>query len=147
MRLAFAFTMKTHTAPTRARSQSGFTLIEVLVAILICSIGLLGIVGLQARAIQYTVGAEDASRAVRLADEAAWHMLDLNTTNLPADVYAAWQARVRDPNLGFAYGDGNIVIDPTDADRIARITITWTPPGAASGAAPNRYSTEVAVSR
>jgi len=145
MRPAYACTMKTLTAHTRARSQTGFTLIEVLVAILICSIGLLGIVGLQARAIQYTVGAEDASRAVRLADEAAWHMLDLNTSALPDDVYAAWQARVRDPNVGFAYGNGDI--GRPDAEGIARITITWTPPGAASGAAPNRYTTEVAVSR
>jgi len=124
------------------RRQAGFTLIEVLVAILICSIGLLGIVGLQAKAIQYSVGSEDVNRAAILAGEAVWAIQDQQSVPLSATAYAAWQARVQDPAVGFAYGQGTIS-DP-DANNVVRITITWTPPDAASGAQPRQYVTETA---
>ena len=133
--------MKQHRISCRPR-QAGFTLIEVLVAILICSIGLLGIVGLQARAIQYSVGADDVNRASLLADEAVWAIQDQKTGRLPSDQLAAWQARVQDPKIGFPYGEGAIG-DP-DANGIVRITITWTPPDSPSGAQPRQYVTEVA---
>jgi len=124
----------------RRRPQAGFTLIEVLVAILICSIGLLGMVGLQARAMQYAVGAEDVNRAALLADEAVWAIQDQKSVPLSSTRYASWQARVQDPSVGFAYGRGEIG-DP-DANGIVRITITWTPPDSPTG---RQYVTEVAV--
>ncbi|MBX3621864.1 MAG: prepilin-type N-terminal cleavage/methylation domain-containing protein [Rhizobacter sp.] len=134
--------MKQPKTPLR-RGQSGFTLIEVLVAVLICSIGLLGIVGLQARAIQYSVGAEDVNRAALLADEAVWAIQDQKSVPLSSTRYAAWQARVQDPNVGFAYGQGEI--GEPDANGIVRITITWRPPDSPDGAQPRQYVTEVAV--
>jgi type IV pilus assembly protein PilV len=128
---------------SRGRAQRGFTLIEILVAILICSIGLLGIVGLQARAIQYTVGAEDVNRAALLANEAVFAIQNQRSVPLGSATYAAWQARVQDPSVGFAYGEGEI--EAPDANGIVRITITWTPPDSPAGAQPRRYVTEVAV--
>lgn len=122
------------------RSQAGFTLIEILVAILICSIGLLGILGLQARAMQYSVGAEDVVRAARLVDEAVWALQNGGTGQLPESARLAWEARVRDPAVGFAGGQGEVV--GPDVSGVVRITIRWTPPDS-SGSQPRQYVTEV----
>jgi type IV pilus assembly protein PilV len=53
----------------RRRRSRGFTLLETLVALLVFSVGLLGIVALQARSIQLSVDGEDRNRAALLADE------------------------------------------------------------------------------
>lgn len=127
----------------RRRPQAGFTLIEVLVAILICSIGLLGIVGLQARAIQYSVGAEDVNRAAILAGEAVWALQDQKSVPLSSARLAIWQARVQDPSVGFVDGEGEISVP--DANGIVRITIRWTPPDSPTGAQQRQYITETAV--
>ena len=55
----------------RADSQSGFSLIEVLISIVILSFGLLGLVGLQAAALQGNRDARLQSTAVLLARELA----------------------------------------------------------------------------
>ena len=129
---------------TSRPQQAGFTLIEVLVAILICSIGLLGLVGLQSRAMQYSIGAEDVTRAARLVDEAVWAIQDQGTLPLRQSAYDAWRQRVQDPAVGFAYGEGEIVADPAVAG-VVRITITWNPPESPNGAQPRRYTTEVGL--
>jgi type IV pilus assembly protein PilV len=128
----------------RHRRQAGFTLIEVLVAVLIVSIGLLGIVGLHSRAIQYSVGSEDVTRAARLVDEAAWAIQDQGTLPLRASAYDAWRARVQDPAVGFPYGVGEIT-PHAELPDVARITITWRPPDLPDSAPPRRYTTEVAL--
>jgi type IV pilus assembly protein PilV len=48
-------------------SQKGFTLIEILVAVVVLSIGLLGLAGLQARSLQFNKSAEQRSQATILA--------------------------------------------------------------------------------
>ena len=58
----------TRCQPSRRR-QAGMSLIEVLTAVLIFSIGILGLVGLHARATQFSVSAEDTNRAALLANE------------------------------------------------------------------------------
>lgn len=72
----------------RPRHQAGATLIEVLVAVLILSIGLLGIAGLQARALQNNQSAFERSQAVMLS----YFMLDAMRANADA-------ARAGDYNL------------------------------------------------
>lgn len=52
-----------------ARGERGFTLLEVLVAIVVLSFGVLGVVGLQAAALQANKDARYQSSAVRLARE------------------------------------------------------------------------------
>jgi len=122
------------------------TLIEVLVAILILSFGLLGFVGLQARAIQFSVGAEDSTRAALLANEIVT-TLELNqTVTPPAADYSAWQSRVSDPTVaGLANGAG--VVTPNVGTGTATITITWLPPSAAVGATSNRYTTQFVLAQ
>lgn len=129
--------MKHH--PTRR--QAGLTLIEVLVAILIFSFGLLGFVGLQARAIQYSVSAEDTNRAALLANEISSSMVASQTASPSASAVAAWQARLSDAgNGGLANGVGTVAT----VGKVTTITIQWQAPGAASGAnSKNRYVTQV----
>jgi type IV pilus assembly protein PilV len=54
--------------------QSGFTLIEVLIAMLVLAIGLLGLAGLQAKSLSYTQSAYNRSLATELAYDLADRM-------------------------------------------------------------------------
>ena len=133
--------------PTRASArnqhpQRGFTLIEVLVSLLIFSFGLLGFVGLQARAVGYASSAEDQNRAALLASELAATMLGAQTVLLPSGVTNAWIARVADPSKR-GLPNGIATVEPVG--NFATITITWHATTAASGAANsvNKYVTNV----
>lgn len=64
-----------------ARHQIGMTLIEVLVAVLILAVGLLGAVVLQLNALKYT----DSSRMTSQASFIAYDMLDRIRANSGAD--------------------------------------------------------------
>jgi type IV pilus assembly protein PilV len=135
--------MKHHATQGR-KGQAGLTLIEVLVAILIFSFGLLGFVGLQARAIQYSVGAEDSNRAALLANELASQMVTAQAAAPTASMVSAWQARVADVAVaGLPNGAGTA----TTAGNVTTITLTWRSSAAASGAANsvNQYVTQVIV--
>ena len=61
--------MKITVTASRAIRQQGFTLLEVLVAIVVLSFGVLGVVGLQAMALQANKEARYQSTAVALARE------------------------------------------------------------------------------
>ena len=134
------------------RRQAGLTLIEVLVAILIFSFGLLGFVGLQARAIQFSVGAEDSNRASMLANEMATQMVLLQSANVSDPAVAAeivkWQARAASSStLGLPNADAvaSSVANSTGTGNTATLTITWRANSVASAApnALNRYVTQV----
>lgn len=126
------------------RRHAGMTLIEVLVAILIFSVGLLGFVGLQARAIRFSMSAEDSNRAAVLANEMATTMLVKNSiepSELAADI-AAWQARASDPaGVGLPNGAATAVRN----GKVTTLRIAWRAPSAASAAAnaENQYVTQV----
>ena len=61
--------LNTRNAPTDA--QQGFTLVEILVAIVVLSFGVLGVVGMQAAALQSNRAARNQSTAVALGRELA----------------------------------------------------------------------------
>lgn len=123
------------------------TLLEVLVSILIFSIGLLGTVALQARATQFATTAEDRTRAALLANELSAEMWTRGTATLPPAVIDAWEARVADPTAGgLAAGQGEVTVDA----GIATIEVSWGRPSFSTGAsAPARgessYQTQVAI--
>lgn len=119
----------------------GFTLIEVLIVLLLFSVGLLGLVGLQAKAMQISVGGEDSARASLLANDAASAMWGLNSVTLPAGALASWKARVADPTVA---GLPNGVGDVTVSDNVATITVTWRAPHEASTES-HRYVTQVLI--
>jgi len=140
-------TIKQHSM-RKPKRQAGMTLIEVLVAILIFSFGLIGLIGLQARALQFTTGAEDTSRAALLANEIAASITSTAISGAAVSVSAsavqAWQSRASDPHNG---GLPNGAVAISASGNTANITITWRATTAASGAAnaQNQYVTDVVI--
>ncbi len=125
----------------RRRSQAGFSLIEVLTAILIFSIGILGLVGLQTQAVQFSSSAEDSNRAALLANEIISVMWINQSASVPSADYAAWQDRVEDPTVnGLPNGVGDVQV----AGNVATVTITWRAPNAPAGT-QNRYVTQATL--
>lgn len=119
----------------------GVALIEIMVAVLLITFGLLGLISLLGRSVQFAVGAEDSQRASLLAGEMSSSMWSANTTNLDAGVVSAWATRVADASkTGLPNGVGTVSVSA----NVARITVTWRPPRAAVGE-ENRYSTDVAI--
>jgi len=117
------------------------SLIEVMVSVLLLSIGLIGLVAMQGRAAQVTADAEDQNRAALLANEIGTAMWVARSAMLPASSVAAWQDRVASPASG---GLPNGVGAVAASGNAATVTITWQPPRAASGAT-NRFVTDVVV--
>jgi type IV pilus assembly protein PilV len=121
------------------RPQRGVALIEALVSILIFSFGVLGLVGLEASAINFSVDAQDRNRAAMFASDIASSMWLANsvsyTTNpLLTPQYAAWQTSIADPtHTGLPSGTLNITVSTGASDTgtfpdTADIVITWKPP-------------------
>lgn len=121
------------------RAQRGVTLIEVLVSVLIVSFGILGLVALQARAIQYSLDADDRNRAALFADELAAQMRLSRTLTLAPEQLDVALKRVQgidpvtDQPTGLGLPNANLTVDPGATPNVATITITWRHPGEISG--------------
>jgi type IV pilus assembly protein PilV len=124
--------------PTQKAIQSGVSLLEVLVAILIVSFGVLGLVGLQARATQFSLGAEDRNRAALLADEVSAQMVMSNTNSLSSAQIAEFQEQAAS-----ALPNGSLSI--TTAGRQSRIVVTWRQPSAGASSPFNAHFTDVVI--
>jgi len=135
--------MKARLNRTARSTERGITLLEVLVSVLIFSIGILGLVAMQARATQYSLDAEDRNRAALLADDIAAQMHGIRSVSLSASQISSWQARVAASgvNGGVPNGVGAI----SASGNAATVTITWRPTKAASDADTSQYSTQVLV--
>lgn len=135
--------------------QQGTTLIEVLVALLVLAIGLLGAAALQLNALKYT----DSSRLSSQASFIAYDMMDRIRANPDADYSLTSLAAVTSgPNLNVprtqdlydfktsiqtldpVTGDGTITVDPT-YKRLVTITVTWSDARAANPATPSQTFT------
>lgn len=118
-------------AATR-RASRGFMLIEALVALLIFSFGVLGIVGLQASMTKAQTQSKfraDASLLAQQAIGALWadrtNLARYDTITAACTGYARcveWQARV-----AAALPNGAAVVDLSRSPEVL-ITINWTPP-------------------
>jgi len=124
----------------RRSTSRGFTLIEVLVSLLIFSFGVLGLVGMQAKAIQFGVQSEDRMRAALLADEMVASMWANQSTTPGTTTLAAWQQRV-----GTALPSGTGAVSAADSSGVVTVTITWRPPSRGSTSPANSYLTQVAM--
>jgi type IV pilus assembly protein PilV len=122
-------------------SQRGSLLIEGLIAILIFSMGILAIVGMQANAIGHVTDAKFRADAAFFANQIIAQMwadtktlaslqLNYNTGN---GKYNAWKTAVTDPNTGLPGAVGNPpTIDVTPAAPLpgsqVTVTVNWLPP-------------------
>lgn len=123
----------------RPAAARGVALIEVMVGLLIFLVGVLGIIGLQAKAIQFTVQAEDRSRAALLANELVAKMWTQQSTALSDEDVGKWKARVAD-----ALPDASASVSTSSG--VTTVQIQWKSPKAAQAdTANNRYVTQVAL--
>ncbi|WP_255406862.1 type IV pilus modification protein PilV [Rhodoferax sp. OV413] len=140
-----------HPWPPRMRRASpsaaaGFALIEVLVSLLLFSIGVLGMVAMQAKASSYAIDAENRSRAARLANELVATMWAEQTTN--PSTLAKWMARVKDPAAsGLPNASASLATstDATTGVSITKVTIGWKAPARKMGDADSQYFTQVVM--
>jgi type IV pilus assembly protein PilV len=103
-------------------------LIEVLISILLFAFGLLGLMGLEATAINLSVDAEDRSRAALFASEVASSMWANNSVTPTAAQYATWQTNIANTATQTGLPSGTLTITPTaGTTNSADITITWIP--------------------
>jgi type IV pilus assembly protein PilV len=111
-------------------TQRGMALLECLMALLIFSVGLLGLLGLEARVMGISTDSENRSRASMIASEVASQMWLNNTVDPVAlagvPAYTALVARVADQTQGGLPGGlpPAVVLVPGNPNA-ADITITW----------------------
>jgi type IV pilus assembly protein PilV len=108
------------------RAQAGMALIEVLVSILLFSLGILGMIGLQTRAMSFSVDAADRNRAALLANEIASTMWLNNSITVNTSAGTAWATRIADTSKDGLPGATATVTAVTA--NTAEITIEWVPP-------------------
>lgn len=137
-------------APQRER---GGMLIEALVAILIFSLGILGIVGLQGTAVQQSGDARYRSEAAQLAEQLVGEMWTGNRTladlqtqfNTCADTacpgYNAWYARVAGTLPGVTRTGATRPEVAVQNGGVVTITVRWQLPSAPAGEGPRNYVT------
>ncbi|WP_093057375.1 type IV pilus modification protein PilV [Variovorax sp. YR634] len=135
---------------TPSSAMGGFTLIEVMAALLIFAVGLLGITGLYASAARTATGAEFRTTAAMLASDliSRMWMSDRTAATLQANYgstaagtgYTSWKATVDKSNLpgigslpptvtfSTVAGGGSSAV----SSSLATITIYWKGPGDSS---------------
>lgn len=120
------------------RRQSGMAVVETMVAILVFSFGILGIVGLLAASMKNSAEAKYRTQASMLASQVAGEMWIADKTNAalraafesPAGAtYVTWRARVENALPGAAAHAPTIAIS---AANVATITVRWQAPGEAA---------------
>ncbi len=143
-------------APSQQRRERGFTLLETLVALVVFSVGLLGVVALQARSIQLSVDGEDRNRAAVMADEIISQMWTSSVgggsstcggttvcaVQLTSADFAAWNARVASVLPG---GAGSV--SAPDANGLITVQISWRPPSRPAAEPDSVYTTRVVFSQ
>lgn len=126
---------------TTRKHQQGVALIEVMVSLLIFSLGVLGMVAMQGKAITYTVDAENRSRAAMLANDIVASMW-LEGTSSPT-TQTTWEGRVADASVsGLPNATPTVSTDATT--KITTVTITWRAPSKASSE-KSTYFTQVVI--
>lgn len=142
--------MKTMNIESRQRRQSGFSLIEVLITLVIMSVGMLGIAGLYVQSLQAGRTAMFRHHAVNLAGDVADRIranpratvayidadgannncvlggADCSAAEMAANDIFLWKAQASESLPG---GDVAVVIDEAVVPPSYAITVSWNEPG------------------
>jgi type IV pilus assembly protein PilV len=106
-------------------AQRGMALLECLMALLIFSVGLIGLFGLEARVMNISTDSENRNRAAMLASEVASAMWLNNTVNPLAPAIVAAKANAANQTQG-GLPSGNVTVTAVaGATNAADITVTW----------------------
>lgn len=120
-------------------------LLEGLIAVLIFSLGILAIVGMQAAAVKASSDAKYRSDAGLLANQLIGTMWvsDRTTPTLQANFnapngasYLTWSAEVQNTLPGAAANLPNVVVDNAG---VVTVTIYWLAPNEPAGATPHHF--------
>ena len=140
--------MKAKTPYSPLRQQSGFMLLEVLVSILIFSIGVLSIVGLQVASVKQSSAAEHRTDASLLANELIGRMWVSNRTNATLNAqfstggteYAVWLPRVLAALPGAAASAPDVTVQSVPAgivggapSSLVTVSLWWKAPNEPAG--------------
>jgi len=118
------------------RRQGGFTLIEALIALVVFSVGVLGLVGMQTVSTRVTTDARLRTEAAAAADELLARMQSASRATVVADFstggarYAEWlNGRLLAPGTGLPGAAATVRFGVVGADaNTVRIEITWALP-------------------
>lgn len=129
--------------PPRQSSQQGIVLIEALIAILIFSFAVLGIIGLQAAMVKNTSDAKYRVDASNIAQKAIGEMWTHPDNMAPAGIAAyLTQLQATVPTAQLPSGALSITAAPTPGQYI--VSVTWTQPG--QGEVQHNYTTIATIS-
>jgi type IV pilus assembly protein PilV len=145
--------------PRRGRRgrQHGGLLIEALIAIMIFSIGILGMVGLQATAVQQSSEARYRSEAAQLVDLLVGEMWagDRSVATLQAQYnncttsacagYAAWFAKVQGKLPGVAITGATAPTVNVDPEGLVTVSVFWRPTSENPSSTPHRYDSTAQI--
>nr|WP_312986229.1 prepilin-type N-terminal cleavage/methylation domain-containing protein [Comamonas koreensis] len=106
--------------PNTMPSERGFALIEVLVSLVIFSLGVVGLMGMQTRALQASTDAQDRSMAAMLANSVTSEMWAIKSTSLGNSAVEAWKEQV---SGALPRGKGEITENISGTD--ATISVKW----------------------
>ena len=121
--------------------QSGYVLLEALVAMLIFSLGLLGLIGFQAASTKIATDSRFRTEAAMLADELLAKMAASEISQVEAD-YAVGGSKFKAWLNGRVKGGSrlsNVGVTPTfvrsatSTTMLVTLRIEWTMPGATTG--------------
>jgi type IV pilus assembly protein PilV len=138
---------------TMKQSQSGFTMLEVLVSILIMAIGMLGLAGLMAASMRNNHGAYHRTQAVWLAYDVADRMRAnrqealAGSYNIALGAAAPGGGAINAVDLGqwlnavsaLPQGQGAVNVADLAGDRIVTITVQWNDTRATGGDAAQQF--------
>lgn len=128
---------------------SGFVLLEVLIAILIFSIGVLGLIGLQARSAKHSTDAKYRSEAALLVNQLLGNMWVSNRTvatlqsnfNTGGPAYNAWLSSVTATLPGVVANTATAPTVTVDAAGVVSVAVFWIAPSDAQAGTPHNITT------
>lgn len=130
-------------ALTKPGAQSGMLMVELLVAILIFSIGLLGLIAMQTATVQTASSVENRTTAANLANELVTQMwlrktADPAASGLSSDI-TAWKDKVSASRLPNAVGS------VTRDGQVTSVTIQYKLPSKTAAENASQYVTQVVI--
>lgn len=135
--------------PPPMHRQSGIVLLEALLAILVFSLGILALIGLQATAVKQSTDARYRSEAALLANDIVSQMWasDRSVATLQANfntggaTYNTWLSRVTAALPGVIANTATAPTVNVDGQGVATVTLYWKAPNEESGATPHNFVT------